>query len=110
MKVELVVIEGYYAIRRSRFFGLFRDFLNFETSTVNWEPRDYNYFKNCLIDDLVRAKRALARFGSNYGTPYVDGIIPINEFMEMTTMAEKDEGMKDLLMQAREFYLLKKKG
>lgn len=108
MKTELVVIDGWYAIRRTRFFWPIREirFLNFEASSVTWEQRDYSYFKSCLTQDLVAAKRGLARHGSNNGVPYTGDLISMPMFMLMLEMANTNEGMKDCLLKAKEFYLL----
>lgn len=111
MKVELVVIDSMYAIRRRRgpwpFY--FYDFLELDSSSIAWQPRDYTYFKGCLTSDLTKAKMALMIRGSNPGVPYAGDLISPTDFVEMIRMAETDEGMKDLLLKAKEFYLLKKK-
>jgi hypothetical protein len=113
MKVELVVIEGVYAIRRTSrtFFGLFAEveYLDFQCNLPEWRKRTYDYFGNCLTNNLDKARERLAKNGSDLGTPYSPGVIPMDEFMAMSELATTDEGMKDLMLKAREFYLLKKK-
>jgi hypothetical protein len=111
MKVELVVIDSVYAVRRTRGFWLFKkyDFLEFGSSPISWRERDFTWFKECLTDDLTKAKMALMIRGSNMGIPYDGDLITPTQFVEMNRMAATDEGMKDLLLKAKEFYLLKKK-
>lgn len=113
MKADLVQIGEYYAVRRtSKFLGIFKtyEFLDLTVNSPQWKPRNWNGFCDCLTSSVEHAKQRLAFWGTDLGTP-TDGnnVLSMQEYREMEQLATTDEGMKDLLMQAREFYLLKRK-
>jgi len=113
MKTEIVEIEGYYAIRRSyRKFGIFPtcDFASLTNRTPYWHPRNYDYFNCCLSKDLDKVRCLLAEFGYSTGTPILGNeIINSIELFNMHKIAKTDEGMADVLLKAKEYYLLKRK-
>jgi len=112
MRCDIVEIDGYYAVRRAyRKFGLFPtcDFLDLGSSVPEWESRDYKYFGRCLTKDLQKAQLMLANFGSNIGTVVGGGIISQVELFNMHEIAKTDEGMQDMLLKTKEYYILKKK-
>lgn len=111
MITELVVIDGYYAIRKTeKQYWIFTSvsYLNLASSNVEWRARDNERFFSCLTTDLTEAKKKLAWHGSNMGVPYEGDVITVPEMMSMIKLAQTNEGLKDLLLKAKEFYLLLK--
>lgn len=114
MKTEIVNIEGFYAIRRTyRRFGLFTTykFANVtSSSSPKWYSRDYDHFHHCLSRDLEEVKELFARFGSDPGVSITaNDIITPDELGKINKMAQTDEGIKDMLLKLKEFYLLRAK-
>ncbi len=111
MITELVVIDGYYAIRKTErkllVFKTYR-FLNLSSSDIEWKERSNRWFSACLTLDISKAKKKLAWHGSNMGVPYEGDVITVPEMMSMIKLAQTNEGLKDLLLKAKEFYLLLK--
>lgn len=112
-KTDLVTIGSKYAIRRNKyFFGIYygTDFLDVDRTTPMWRARDYDYFSQCLINNLADAKAKFEKCGSNYGMLVGENIVSYDEFIDISTAAQTDEGLADLLKQLKEFWILKKKG
>ena len=109
-KTDIVVIEKFYAVRKQTKWLWFvkTEFLDLESNRSRWYPRDYDFFPNCLTYDFEKAKNAIAKYGCDLGTPCLPGIISVDEFADMNKLAETDEGMKDLLLKAKEFFTLKR--
>lgn len=111
IKVEIIEFScGMYGIRRTT-----KPFLGpatteyFDLADMRWrDTSDYSYLKSCFSNELQKVKYALMLTGREAGIPLNESnIITSRELDKMHRMAATDEGMKDLLLKAKEFYLLK---
>ena len=111
-KVEIIEFnagaEVKYAIRRTS--GIFSKTIEFmDLSNAVWR-KQHAGDRDCFLHDLNSVRHTFMRYGFAEGIPINDNnTIKINEISAMNLLAEKDEGMKDLLLKAKEFYYLKKK-
>lgn len=102
---------GLYAVRRTRTrFWIFKrfDFLELDSSLPSWKERDNKFFNNCVTTDINRAKTYLATFGRGNGVEVVDGVLTMSEMTAMSNFALNNEMVRELLLQAKEVYLLSK--
>jgi hypothetical protein len=117
MKVELVQYPGgKYAVRRTRrnVFGIkfisYLDVITQNNRASVWRSSDNDYLYQCFSTDLNDVIRRYVETGLAPGVIFNAGAgINLGDFTKMAAMAETDEGMKDLLAQAKEYYILKKK-
>ncbi len=112
MKIELVMIGKYYAIRRTRYSFFFKkvDFLDLELINPHWRPRDSDAFRSCLASNRDEVERILEIRGCDNGVPVDnDAVLTPTEFLAITKMSMTDTGLRDLLTQVKEFYYLRKK-
>lgn len=79
------------------------------SSSNKWRaPGDYT--GGCFSSDLRKVQIAFMECGHAPGVPIVDQqLFDIQDVVAMNKMAVTDEGLKDLMLKAKEFYLLKKK-
>lgn len=111
-KVEIVEFDGgYYAARRiSRHFLFFKSIEYLRLGGTNWYSPGTDYVDRCFSHNIEEVKKTLAASGHGNGIPITKNmIISMDECTKMNEMAENDEGMKDTLLKAKEYYLLKKK-
>jgi len=112
VKIEIVQFDGgLYAARRTITSAVHRTEISYLNLTYrNWETYDSKPSSNCFKYSLPEVKEALALSGHATGTPISEKmVISPAEFIEMCEMAENDEGLRDMLLKAKEFYILKKK-
>lgn len=111
-KVELLEYPGgIYGVCRTTnsLFCNKKEYLDLEKGM--WRvKKDGARLRNCFTQDLYKVKRMQALTANAEGTA-VSGnrIISLDEFEKMNKMAETDEGMRDVLNQAKEYFILKKK-
>lgn len=116
MKAELMQFPGgKYAVRRTRRnkVGIkYFEYLDLSSSTIGacWrEESDVKLYK-CFSSDLKDVINQYVASGTAPGVVFNAGVgFNLGDFTKMAEMAETDEGMKDLLSQAKEYYILKKK-
>lgn len=112
VKIEIVQFDGgLYAARRTVTSMRYRTEISYLNLTYrNWEAYDSKPSSNCFKYSLSEVKEALALSGYATGIPISEKmVISPDEFTKMCEMAENDEGLRDMLMKAKEFYILKKK-
>jgi len=112
-KIEIVEFEGglYAARRTTRHFLFFKniDYLRLGSGNI-WSDPGSDWIDRCFSHNLDEVKTSLAKSGWGTGIPITKNmIVSLNECTKMNEMAEDDEGMKDTLLKAKEYYLLKKK-
>lgn len=103
--------SGMYAVRRTRTrFRIFKqfDFLELDSTVPSWKERDNKFFNNCVTTDINRAKTYLATFGRGNGVEVVDGVLTGSEMAAMSKFALTNEPVRDLLLKAKEVYILSK--
>ena len=103
--------SGLYAVRRTcTKFGIFKtiDFLELDSSIPSWKTRDNKFFQNCVTSDIDKAKRYLATFGRGNGVEVVDGVLTGSELSAMSNFALTNEPVRELLMKAKELWILSK--
>lgn len=102
---------GLYAVRRTRTrFWIFKrfDFLELDSSLPSWKERDNKFFSNCVTSDINRAKKFLATYGRGTGVEVVDGVLTGSEMAAMSNFALTNEPVRELLMKAKELWILSK--
>jgi len=112
VKIEIVQFDGgLYAARRTTKHLIYKSEVYYLNLTYrNWEAYDSKPSSNCFKYALSEVKEALALSGYATGIPINEKmVISPAEFTKMCEMAEDDEGLKDMLLKAKEFYILKKK-
>jgi hypothetical protein len=83
-------------------------YLNLNARDAVWQSEEHSYFRNCLTNDIDKARTAFAECCGESGRPYdADAIISMQDFSKISTLAKSDEGLADLLTQVKEFYILK---
>lgn len=114
-KVEIVAFdagnETRYAIRRIyRSFPFFIKEVNFfDMRGKVWRSQHAGDY-DCFDSDLNKVKSAFVKHGFAEAIPInTKFILTQNEFIKINEMAEKDEGMADLLLKAKEYFILKRK-
>lgn len=109
-KVELLEYpNGQYAIRRTKRFLFFKKIEFFDLQDKVWRRDDSSYLRSCFVGDYFAARDRYVWLGAATGIPAKqNNVLSISEFNAMNDLAETDPGMKDLLEQAKAFYVLKK--
>lgn len=115
-KIEVVVFDpNLYAIRKTKYlFGLFKSYsyMDLRMDVIRWRRPGDTYFSDCLTRDSNIIYSARMVVGITVGTP-IDlssiNAVTLQESIEMNKMAQTDEGLRDLMLKAKEFYLLKRK-
>jgi hypothetical protein len=111
-KVELLVYSnGMYGIRRTSKFLIFTNSISYyDLVDKKWRDQNNAFLRDCFTTDRDIAEAMCVVSGYAEGTLfYRNRLISLRELAEMNTLAENDEGMKDVLNQAKAYYTLKKK-
>lgn len=110
MKIELIEYRnGMFGVRKTEGL-LFKKYTYFDLVNHSmWRDIGDSYFERCFTTNLAKAEEGFVLTGYAPGAESSSvRVLSLKEMGEMTTLASKDAGMKDLLMQAKEYYLLKK--
>lgn len=111
MKIELVSFEnGQYAIRKTeRNLLTGKSISYYDLDTGSWKEPG-GWANDCFTSDFNKAQNTFVRKGFAQGIPIEqEMIINISDFIKVSQASKTDEGLKDLLLQLKEFYLLKRK-
>ncbi|HET8688388.1 MAG TPA: hypothetical protein VFM18_17395 [Methanosarcina sp.] len=110
MKIELIEYpNGQFAVRKTTGI-IFKTYQFFDIpSKDKWRSITDTYFERCFTNDLTKAEEAYVRTGYAPGAESSSvRVLSLKEMSAMSVLAAKDEGMKDLLLKAKEYYILKK--
>jgi len=119
MKTKIEIQQfpsGHYAIVRTRkiwCWPLLVEYLDITASSnlsVRWKRAGGEYTEGCFHLDFKRIQNAYTGSGYAPGIP-IRGLqlFSVEDLVSMNEMAVKDEGLADLMLKAKEFYLLKRK-
>lgn len=97
-----------YAIRRTS--GIFKKTIQFFDLRSGVLRKQHCRDSDCFSPDLNNVTYIFMKWGFAEGKPLnTKSVIKLNEITAMNSLAETDEGMKDLLLRAKEYFCLKKK-
>ena len=103
---------GKFAVRRTvtAWAGLVTkiSFMDLQSSKPVWRNRDDDFFERCLTSEINKAKTYMATYGRGVGEVIIEGVLTAAEIYEISNFAIKNEPVRDLLLQAKELFILSK--